>query len=221
MERTPKAKFWSRTKKILCSKSQRGASCFVGQSHFQCVDQGETQMIIWIRQVLFWFKQNRKQILRNNWLYEENSSTRCRCLTHLGRVQITLEFLDYQKNLLLEYETARIPENLELEKVVPVISEQLAEIRGDSILLKGQMVNWLQNLISEILLKMLLIIMMIDVWLFCFNAWLHVPRRMIDETSPKRLFRILIPSPKRVGLTLFFPSLNISANFFWIPNFSV
>jgi hypothetical protein len=48
------------------------------------------------------------------------------------------EFLSYQNRLLQECQTAKTPENLELERVVPVISEQLAEMRGDSISLKGQ-----------------------------------------------------------------------------------
>jgi hypothetical protein len=49
------------------------------------------------------------------------------------------EFLDFQKKLLQECENAKTPENLELERVVPLISEQLSEIRGYSILLKSQM----------------------------------------------------------------------------------
>ena len=49
------------------------------------------------------------------------------------------EFLDFQKRLLRECKSYKTPETLELQGVVPAISQELSEIKGYSISLKGQM----------------------------------------------------------------------------------
>jgi hypothetical protein len=48
------------------------------------------------------------------------------------------EFKQYQKSLLEAVASSKAPEHMDLERVAPIISEQLAELRGDSVFIKGQ-----------------------------------------------------------------------------------